>query len=272
MIKKCLKRNVNNHRSLLLAPQVLQATHFQCGFQKTHLHRSQVLRRKTQPLVCGFVFLIQQHFILVIKDARGNILKPTIFEKLSKQKSGRENPFMRSCTAGEAVFVSSRNAMLDETKQAAWETSQVLECIFVGCMLTSRLPNYQQLNQLQQQRPPFCVIGKRSVQWRRRSQPCLHQLHVFGTAFSWRPQTFVQPVDHVFNPLPYFSLFSRLICQFDGCLVSFGLGAHGWVARIFQPSHLKLFREYWIDIPTVDIPDYPRHPASTKRFDTNGLL
>ena len=47
MIKKYLKRNVNNHRSLLLAPQVLQATHFQCGFQRNHLHRSQVLRRKT---------------------------------------------------------------------------------------------------------------------------------------------------------------------------------------------------------------------------------
>ena len=57
MIKKYLKRNVNNHRSLLLAPQVLQATHFQCGFQKNHLHRSQVLRRKTQQLVSGFVFL-----------------------------------------------------------------------------------------------------------------------------------------------------------------------------------------------------------------------
>ena len=212
MIKKYLKRNVNNHRSLLLAPQVLQATHFQCGFQKNHLHRSQVLRRKTQQLVCGFMFLIQQHFILVIKDAQGNIQTPTIFEILSKQKSGRENPFMRSCNAGEDVFVSSRNAMLDETKQAAWKTSQVLECInlersvvclhFVGCMLTSRLPNYQQLNQLHQQRPPFRVIGKRSAQWRRRSQPSLHQLHVFGTAFSWRPLTFVQPVDHVFTPFP----------------------------------------------------------------------
>ena len=35
---------------------------------------------------------------------------------------------MRSCTVGEAVFISSRNAMLDETKKDAWETGQVLDC------------------------------------------------------------------------------------------------------------------------------------------------
>ena len=29
--------------------------------------------------------------------------------------------------------------------------------------------------------------GQRSVAWLKRSQPCLHHLHVLSTVFSWRP-------------------------------------------------------------------------------------
>ena len=70
--------------------------------------------------------------------------------------------------------------------------------------------------------------GQRSVVWLKRGQPCLHQLHVLSTVFSWQPFSLFRRWIILLPPsLPPFIL--PLLNQCDGCRVPlvWGLMAGG---------------------------------------------
>ena len=54
-----------------------------------------------------------------------------------------------------------------------------------------------------------CARGQRTVIWLKRSQPCLHHLHMLSTTFSWQP-------------LSSFSLWIILLLSDSRCFLLFG--------------------------------------------------
>ena len=103
--------------------------------------------------------------------------------------------------------------------------------------------------------------GQRSVVWLKRSQPCLHHLHVLSTVFSWRPFNLFSLWIILLPPsLPPFIL--PLLNQCDGCLVPLAwwlmAGGHGFASH----GGVTLSRGWpcqrW---KPLDIPDTHLHSA-----------
>ena len=78
--------------------------------------------------------------------------------------------------------------------------------------------------------------GQWSVVWLKCSYPCLHQLHVLSTAFSWWPLSsfslWIILLPYPSPSLIFFYWINISVWQVPG---SIGVGAHGWRAWVFQP-------------------------------------
>ena len=63
------------------------------------------------------------------------------------------------------------------------------------------------------------------------------------------------------SPRPVGFFLYWCFCQCDGCLfLSFGVGAHGWVALLCQSWGSLFQSRRWL--PVVEAPGYLRHPTS----------
>ena len=102
--------------------------------------------------------------------------------------------------------------------------------------------------------------GQRSVVWLKRSQPCLHHLHVLSTVFSWRPfSSFSLWIILLPPSLP--PLILPLLNQCDGCLVPLAWGlmaggrgfashggvtlSRGWLCQKWKPLDIPGTHLHW---------------------------
>ena len=104
--------------------------------------------------------------------------------------------------------------------------------------------------------------GHRSVVWLKRSQPCLHHLHVLSTVFSWRPfSSFSLWIILLPPSLP--PLILPLFNQCDGCLVPLAWGLMAGGRRFASHGGVTLSRGWpcqrW---KPLDIPGTHLHSAT----------